>query len=67
MNNDGRNMYLLTSSDKKTTRCLPTVNAEIQEGTIGTTAKIYINESLTAYRRRLFGKINAFKNANMQL
>ena len=48
----------------KTTHCLPTVNAEIQEGTIGTTAKIYINESLTAYRRRLFGKINAFKNAN---
>ena len=48
----------------KTTRCLPTVNAEIQEGSIGTTAKIYINESLTAYRRRLFGKINAFKNAN---
>ncbi len=47
----------------KTTRCLPTVNAEIQEGTIDTAAKMYINES-TAYRRRLFGKINAFKNAN---
>ena len=26
--------------------------------------KIYINESLTAYRRRLFGKINSFKNTN---
>jgi hypothetical protein len=25
---------------------------------------IYINESLTAYRRRLCGKIYAFKNAN---
>jgi hypothetical protein len=48
----------------KTTHCLPTVNAEIQEGTIGTTTTIYINESLTAYRRRSFGKINAFKNAN---
>ena len=48
----------------KTTRCLSTVNAEIEEGTISAATKIYINESLTAYRRRLFGKINAFKNAN---
>jgi hypothetical protein len=40
----------------KTTRCLSTVNGEIQEGTIGKTTKIYINELLTAYRRRLFGK-----------
>jgi hypothetical protein len=40
------------------------VNAEIQEETIDTTAKMYTNESLTANRRRLFGKINAFKNAN---
>ena len=31
-------------------------------GTLPT--KIYINESLTAYRRRLFGKLNSFKNIN---
>jgi hypothetical protein len=48
----------------KSTANLPTVNAEIQEGSIRRSTKIHINESLTGYRRRLFGKVNAFKNAN---
>ena len=48
----------------KDTSCLPSVAAELGKSIADRPTKIYINESLTAYRRRLFGKINSFKNTN---
>ena len=39
------------------------VTAEIGKG-IPSGSKIHINESLTAYRKRLFGKIHKFKLDN---
>ena len=44
----------------KSTTCLPSVNEEIGKS-IRNSSKIHINESLTAYRKRLFGKIHAFE------
>ena len=45
----------------KSTANLPTVNTEIQEGSIRRSTKIHINESLTGYRRRLFKNANKYK------
>ena len=42
----------------KLTDCLPLVNAEIGKS-VSQFTKVFINESLTAYRRSLFGKIQA--------
>ena len=44
----------------KLTDCLPSVNAEIGKS-VSQPTKIFINESLTAYRRSLFGKIQAYR------
>ena len=44
----------------KLTDCLPSVNAEIGKS-ISQPTKIFINESLTAYRKRLFGKIHDYR------
>ena len=46
----------------KTANCIPTVKADknIQEKR----SKIFINESLTSYRKKLFGKIYQFKKQN---
>ena len=49
---------------RKDTSCLPSVAAELSKSIADRPTKIYINESLTAYRRRLFGKLNTFKNTN---
>ena len=48
----------------KDTSCLPSVAAELGKSIADKPTKIYINESLTPYRRRLFGKLNTFKNTN---
>ena len=48
----------------KDTLCLPSVAAELGKSIADRPMKIYINESLTAYGRRLFGKLNIFKNTN---
>ena len=45
----------------KTTKNLPTVASHIEDGFIRGTNKIYINESLTPNRKKLLGKVNAFK------
>ena len=45
-----------TNLKSKTSSCLPTVKRHSTKN-----LKIHINESLTAYRKRLFGKINQFK------
>ena len=47
----------------KYTSVLQSVTAEIGKG-IPSGSKIQINESLTAYRKRLFGKIHKFKQDN---
>lgn len=44
----------------KSTSMLPSVNAEIGKS-IGSANRIHINESLTGYRKNLFGRIHAFK------
>ena len=44
----------------KLTDCLPSVNAEIGKS-VSQPTKVFINESLTAYRRSLFGKIQAYR------
>ena len=48
----------------KDTSCLPSVAAELGKSIADKPTKIYINESLTPYRRRLFRKLNTFKNTN---
>ena len=45
----------------KTTKNLPSVASNLEDGYMRGSNKIYINESLTAYRKKLFGKVNAFK------
>lgn len=47
----------------KSTSSLPSVNREIEKS-IQKPSKIHINESLTGYRKKLFGKIHAFKKDN---
>lgn len=47
----------------KNTSALPSVREEIGKS-IPSGSKIHINESLTAYRKRLFGKIHKFKQDN---
>ena len=42
---------------------LPTIQKEMGKS-ITVDSKIHINESLTSYRKRLFGRINAFKHEN---
>ena len=44
----------------KLTDCLPSVRAEIGKS-VSQPTKVFINESLTAYRRSLFGKIQAYR------
>ena len=44
----------------KKSSLLPSVQAEMSKSVFSDN-KIHINESLTAYRKRLFGKINTFK------
>ena len=44
----------------KKSSLLPSVQAEMGKSVLSDN-KIHINESLTAYRKRLFGRINAFK------
>jgi len=48
----------------KKTKDLPTVRAEPESSDISHKAQIHINESLTPYRKRLFGKILEFKRKN---
>ena len=47
----------------KNTSALPSVREEIGKS-IPSGSKIHINESLTAYRKRLFGKLHKFKQDN---
>lgn len=44
----------------KLTDCLPSVNAETGKS-VSQPTTVFINESLTAYRRSLFGKIQAYR------
>ena len=53
-----------TSNDQSYTGRTRHVAAELGKSIADRPTKIYINESLTAYRRRLFGKLNSFKNIN---
>ena len=48
----------------KDTWCLPLVAAELGKCIADRPTKIFIKESLTAYWRRLFGKLNSLKNTN---
>lgn len=48
---------------RKNTSTLQSVREEIEKS-IPSGSKIHINESLTAYRKRLFGKIHKFKQDN---
>jgi hypothetical protein len=45
----------------KTTRCLSSI---ANHSNVNSYSKIHINESLTASRKRLFGKVHAFKREN---
>ena len=47
----------------KTSKDLPSVAQEIGKS-INNAAKIYINESLTPYRKKLFAQINEFRRNN---
>jgi len=47
----------------KNIRHLPSLQTEIGES-ISRSNKIYINESLTGYRKRLFGRIKEYKRKN---
>lgn len=47
----------------KTTRNLPSINSELGKS-LGNPTKIFINESLTPYRKKLFGRIHSFKKEN---
>ena len=47
----------------KSVRQLPSIRAEIGES-VSRDNKIYINESLTSYRKRLFGRIKDYKRKN---
>ena len=45
----------------KRTKDLPSVSCEIESDAVSHKAQIHINESLTPYRRRLFGRLLQFK------
>ena len=47
----------------KSVHQLPSIRAEIGES-VSRDNKIYINESLTSYRKRLFGRIKDYKRKN---
>lgn len=48
----------------KSSRILPSVAKELETNQLIVPSKIYLNESLTSYRKKLFGKIYKFKIDN---
>ncbi|CAB3998987.1 Hypothetical predicted protein [Paramuricea clavata] len=65
VNRDKRNQFYQRRSRLagKSVKDLPHIANEIGSSRSNQTGKIYINESLTAYRKKLFGQINSFRKA----